>query len=131
MMHLPPGQFDGDAGAAADLPSRPDASVLNEAIPLFFIGRNRNGLWLARESGGQTGGVFLFKESALRFAKESSFPRGCATMFLTERFELDVENSGNPLVALLDAALGIAARLIPDYPPEIPLGRRNFKSDWR
>ena len=50
-------------------------------------------------------------------------------MIVTERFELDVENRGNPLVALLDAALGSAAGLIPDYPPEIPLGRKNFKND--
>ena len=67
MMHLPPGHFDG---AAADLPDRPDASVLNEAIPLFFIGRNRNGLWLAREAGGKSGGMFLFK--GWRFASPSS-----------------------------------------------------------
>jgi hypothetical protein len=130
MMHVSPENFDGTAGTAAKLPRRPDASVLNEAIPLFFIGRNKNGLWLAREAGGQAGGIFLFRDSALRFAGQHSLPGGCATMFLSESFELDFKNRGNPLVAWLDAALGIAARLIPAYPPAIPIGRKYFK-DWQ
>ena len=29
---------------ATQLPRRPDASVLSEAIPLFYIGRNKSGL---------------------------------------------------------------------------------------
>jgi hypothetical protein len=35
------------------LPQRPDATMLSEAIPLFFIGRNHNGLWVAREATGE------------------------------------------------------------------------------
>jgi len=35
--------------AATKFPQRPDARALSEAIPLFFIGRNKNGLWVARE----------------------------------------------------------------------------------
>ena len=61
MMHVSPENFDGASRAAAKLPGRPDASVLNELIPLFFIGRNKNGLWVVREAGGQTGGMFLFQ----------------------------------------------------------------------
>ncbi len=118
-------------GTATKFPQRPDARVLSETIPLFFIGRNKNRLWVAREAEGQTGGVFLLKRSALRFAKKNSVPVGCATMFLTERFELDVENQGNPFVTWLDAIRRAWRRLIPKYPPPIPIGRKKFKGEWR
>ena len=118
-------------GTAGKFPRRPDARVLSETIPLFFIGRNKNGLWVAREAEGRTGGVFLFKRSAVRFAAKTSAPAGCATMFLTERFELDVENQGNPLVTWLDAVQRAWRRLIPEYPPPMPIGRKKFKGEWR
>ncbi len=38
--------------SARRLPRRPDGSVISEAIPLFYIGRNKNGLWVAREVRG-------------------------------------------------------------------------------
>jgi hypothetical protein len=91
------------------LPPRPGPNILSEAIPLFFIGRNKDGFWVAREADGRIGGIFLCKQSALRFANRSTQPGGCATMFLSECFELDVENKGNPLVAHLCAAM----RLVP------------------
>lgn len=118
-------------GTATKFPQRPDASALSEAIPLFFIGRNKNGLWVAREAEGQTGGVFLLKRSALRFVRKNSVPVGCATMVLTERFELDVKNQGNPLVTWLDAVQRAWRRLIPEYPPPMPIGRKKFKGEWR
>lgn len=89
--------------------------MLSESIPLFFIARNRAGLWIVREADGRTGGMFLFRTSALRFATKSSAPKGCATMFLAERLELDVENHGNPLMGWIGAALQGAARYIPQY----------------
>jgi hypothetical protein len=113
MMHVPPGHFDSAAVAPAKLPDRPDAGVLHEAIPLFFIGRNKNGLWVAREAKGRAGGIFLFRESALHFAERSSAPIGCATMFLAERFELDVENEGNRMLGVVDAAIRVATERAP------------------
>src|SRR5271167_4409831 len=115
---------------AGKFPRRPDARVLSETIPLFFIGRNKNGLWVAREAEGQTGGVFLLKRSALRFVKKNSVPVGCATMFLAQGFDLDVENQGNPRVTWLDAVQGAWRGLIPDYPPPMPIGRKKFKEKW-
>lgn len=107
-------------------PDRPDAEVLSESIPLFFIGRNEAGLWVAREADGRAGGTFLFRSSALRFAKRCSAPGGCATMFLAQRFELDLQEGGNRLVAWLAAIWRAVPRLIPEYPPPIPLGRKRF-----
>ena len=90
--------------AATKLPQRPDPSILSEAIPLFFIGRNSDGFWVAREADGRVGGIFLLKRSALQFAKRNTEPDGCATMFVSEQFELDIVNHGNFLVAHLAAA---------------------------
>ena len=76
--------------AAAQLPRRPDASALSEAIPLYFIGRNKNGLWVVREAEGRSGGLFFLKQSAVHFARRQSQPSGCAMMFLDEPIELDI-----------------------------------------
>ena len=126
-----PNQRAAGPGTAAKFPQRPDARVLSEAIPLFFIGRNKNGLWVAREAEGRTGGVFLLKWSALRFAKQNSAPAGCAIMFLVESFELDIENQGRRFVTWLEAIRRGWRRLIPEYPPPIPIGRKTFKGEWR
>ena len=82
-----------------------DPGVVNASIPTFFVGRNRDGFWIARDAKGENGGVFLFKSSALAFARRTSWPSGCATVFPSERFELDVENHGNPLVDYLKPLL--------------------------
>ena len=130
MKHFSPTLVDTTAREAVILPNRPDARVLNRVIPLFFIGRNKNGFWLAREAGGRVGGMFLLRRSAVRFAREASTPHGCATMFLVNTFELDTWNCGNPLVGWLDAALGLLCRFIPDYPPPIPIAEKYRKRNW-
>jgi hypothetical protein len=78
-----------------------DPGIVSASIPAFFIGRDHDGFWLARDAKGETGGIFLFKSSALAFARQASRPLGCATIFLSERSELDVENQGNRLTAYL------------------------------
>jgi hypothetical protein len=75
-----------------------DPGIVNEAIPAFFIGRNKEGFWVARDVNGQIGGIFVLENSALSFARRHSEPNGCATIYPSERFELDLENRGNPLV---------------------------------
>ena len=118
-------------GMTAKFPRRPDSGVLSESIPLFFIARNRVGLWVAREAEGRTGGIFLFKRSVLRFAERNSGPRGCATMFLAERLELDLANRGNRLIGWIGAVLNVLARYIPDYPPPIPMLQKKQKGEWQ
>jgi hypothetical protein len=86
------------------LPQRPDPSIISEAIPLFYIFQNGVGFWVTREEKGHIGGIFVFRRSALRFAKCNSEPPGCATMLFSERFELDTENHGNPFVPELAVA---------------------------
>jgi hypothetical protein len=85
--------------AAALKPLDPD--VVSAAIPVFFIGRNKAGLWVAREANGRIGGLFLFKRSAMDFANRQSAPARCALVFPAESFELDLENCGNLLIVLV------------------------------
>jgi hypothetical protein len=89
---------------------RPGPEVVNESIPVFFVGRNRDGLWVARDAKGKRGGIFWRKQSALRFANRSAGPTGCALVFPQARFELDIENAGNPVVAHLGPLLHLATR---------------------
>ena len=87
-----------------------DASVLNASIPAFYIGRDKDGFWLARDTKGRVGGIFLLESSALAFARRHSAPCGCATIHASERFELDVENRGNPLIIHLRPLMRLAMR---------------------
>jgi hypothetical protein len=96
--------------AAVDLKPL-DPEIVSAAIPAFFIGRNRAGLWVAREANGRAGGLFLFKSSAVDFANRQSAPTRCALVFPTEIFELDIENRGNPLIVLAEQARRLLARL--------------------
>jgi hypothetical protein len=87
-----------------------DPGIVNEAIPAFFVGRNKEGFWVARDAKARIGGIFLLENSALSFARRNSRPEGCATIFPSERFELDLENNGNPLVAHVGWLKRVAAR---------------------
>ncbi len=87
-----------------------DPGIVNETIPAFFIGRNMDGFWVARDARGRIGGIFLLENSARSFARRNSRPAGCATIFPSERFELDLKNKGNPLAAQLGWLKRLAMR---------------------
>src|SRR6185369_15505431 len=74
-------------------------------------GRNRDGFWVARDAKGRNGGIFLLRASAASFARALSGQSGCATIFPTERFELDLKNSGNPLIPFLRPLMRLAQHL--------------------
>jgi hypothetical protein len=93
--------------------ARPGPEVLSRTIPVVFIGRNRAGLWVARDADGKFGGLFWRKGSALNFAKTNAGAAGCAALFPRARFELDLENHGNPLAAGLGAAKLFLGRHLP------------------
>ena len=99
----------------ASFPKRPDISVLSETIPLFYIGQNNDGFWVAREASGRCGGVFLLRRSALRFAQQKSVPAGCATMLLNDPLELDVTNEGSRIVEPLTELVDLVRRRAPTF----------------
>ncbi len=94
----------------ARLPTRPDATILSESIPLFFIGRNHSGVWVAREAAGRCGGLFLFRWSAARFARKNGLAGGGATMLVEHSIELDLPNQGSRLAAPIATAADIVRR---------------------
>jgi len=116
-------------GNRPSFPQRPNPQTLSETIPLYFITRNKNGFWIAREAEGRIGGMFVLQRSALRFAKKISAPIGCATMFLPQRLELDIVNRGSKIAAWLNAAVGKLGSLVPDHPPTISIRREIFSGD--
>lgn len=87
-----------------------DPSVVSAEIPAFFIGRNKEGFWVARDVNGKIGGIFLLENSAVSFARKNSEPAGCATIFPSETIELDLENSGNRLLDHLQSLMHLATR---------------------
>ncbi len=106
-VHVPPaGQPEASAPRFEPL----DPGIVSDAIPAFFIGRNRSGFWVAREAKGRIGGLFLLKGSALAFAHAQGGPAGCATIFPHQRFELDLENEGNALAVPLAPLVRLATR---------------------
>jgi hypothetical protein len=105
--NVPPEQH-----VTANTPFQPlDPGIVNASIPGFFIGRNKEGFWLARGVKGQIGGIFLLESSALAFARRNSRPSGCATIFPSERFELDLENQGNPFIVYLRPSMRLAMQV--------------------
>ncbi len=95
-----------EASAARFAPLGRD--VLSETIPAFYIGRNKAGLWVVREAKGRTGGMFLLRSSALSFARARGGTAGCATIFPSERIELDLVNEGNPFASGLGRLMRLA-----------------------
>ena len=87
-----------------------DPGIVSDEIPAFFIGRNKEGFWVARDVNGQIGGIFLLENSAVSFARRNSQPAGCATIFPSGTIELDLENRGNPLVTRLGPLIHLAMR---------------------
>lgn len=96
--------------SAQKLPRRPGAHTLSNAIHLFFIGQNRDGLWIARDAEGRVGGIFWCRRSALNFSDESTAPVGCAKMFMCRPIELDIKNNGNRLVTRLSVVKRVLTR---------------------
>lgn len=104
----PPGGLP--AGEIAT-PFRPlDPDTLSDAIPAFFIGRSREGFWVARDAKGRSGGLFLLERSAVLFARAQSEPTGCATIYPRERFELDLANQGNRFIPQIRWLVRLARR---------------------
>lgn len=65
--------------------------------PIFMIGRDSRGNWVAQEQGGARGGLFVDRAGALKFAKSESGNEPRAVVWVSGVFELDI--SGAPASA--------------------------------
>jgi hypothetical protein len=100
-------------GQIVPLPRGPNRTFFSDSIPLFFIGRNKSGFWVAREAEGRSGGLFLFRQSAARFARKKSSPPGCAIMVVERPIELDLPNQGNRLIEPIGTIIDVIRRRAP------------------
>jgi hypothetical protein len=77
------------AGQAA----RPPSDLLP---PIFMIGRDSGGHWVAQEQGGLHGGLFLNRAAAMKYAKFESgnYPR--AVVIVSGVLELDASGASAP-----------------------------------
>ena len=68
-------------------PSEPLAAALRS--PALTIGQNSRGLWVVRDPGGMTGGIFLGRPDAMRFAAwEHGRPR--TALLATDSIEFEI-----------------------------------------
>jgi hypothetical protein len=102
-------------------PERPDPTIINESIPLFCIERNREGFWVAQDCDGPSCGSFLFKASAVQFAKKAS-PE-CGLMFPDRQSNVSEPVSAAPLDWMVSAAVPILHG-VADISPRSSLGAR-------
>ena len=68
-----------------------------QVTPLFLIGKNSRGNWVAQKKHGLTGGLFVNRAAALKFALFENGNRPEAVIAVPGTFELDM--SGNALAA--------------------------------
>jgi hypothetical protein len=93
---------------------RPDANALDPNIPLFLIGKSKDGFWVAREENGRAGGTFFTERGARHFAQRWASPRGCASVAVSDPIELESRDDGNVLISLIRDLKSKGANRIPE-----------------
>jgi hypothetical protein len=58
--------------------------------PVFFIGKNSRGNWIAQDRNGLCGGLFVDRSQALRFALFENGHHADAIVMVPGTFELDM-----------------------------------------
>jgi hypothetical protein len=58
-------------------------------MPIFMIGRDSRGNWVAQEQGGARGGLFADRAAALKFAKSENGDRPYTVVWVSSILELD------------------------------------------
>jgi len=87
--------------------------------PLFLIGQNSRGQWIAQKQAGRCGGLFVSRAAALKFALLENGNRREAVITVPDAFELDM---GERTFALVHSAPAAASPRItsPSRPASAP-----------
>jgi hypothetical protein len=64
-----------------------------QAAPMFVVGQDDEGHWIVRDSRGLSGGLFVDKAAAIRFAAFESNRRPQAVLFVPEHIRLSLSGS--------------------------------------
>ena len=89
--------------------------------PLFLVGQDRQGNWVARDQSGLCGGLFVGRDEALKFARAENGNRPQAIVMVDDVLELDMSVTPRTRQALLGAVS--TAR-----PPKQPARRSRRKA---
>jgi hypothetical protein len=68
--------------------NRPAVSRLES--PLFLVGQDSHGNWVARDQSGLCGGLFVGRDEALKFARAENGNRPQAVLVVDDVLELDM-----------------------------------------
>ena len=63
---------------------------------LFFLGKDREGHWIARDQSGLRGGLFVDHEKALKFALSENGNQPQAVITLSGILDLDFNSNASP-----------------------------------
>lgn len=74
--------------------ARRHAPIRSES-PLFLVGKNSRGNWVARDQSGLCGGLFIGRAAALKFALSENGNRPEAVRMVTGVLELDMTATPN------------------------------------
>jgi hypothetical protein len=69
----------------------------SKTVPVFLVGKDSRGRWVAQKQHGLTGGLFVNQAAAIKFALLENGRRPEAVITVPGVFELDM--SGAPLAA--------------------------------
>ena len=61
--------------------------------PLFLVGKDSHGNWVARDQSGLCGGLFVGRDEALKFARAENGNRPQAIVMVDDVLELDMSAS--------------------------------------
>jgi hypothetical protein len=70
---------------AATVPHAPTAA------PLYYIGRNGSGHWVVRDASGRSGGIFVDRAQAIKFAMFENGRHPEAVVMVPGTLELDLK----------------------------------------
>jgi hypothetical protein len=76
--------------------------------PLFLVGKDSHGNWVARDQSGLCGGLFVGRDEALKFARAENGNRPQAIVMVEDVLELDM--SATPRVSRNWVGAASAAR---------------------
>jgi hypothetical protein len=82
--------------------NRPAVNALES--PLFLVGKDSHGNWVARDQSGLCGGLFVGRDEALKFARAENGNRPQAVVVVDDVLELDMSVTPGTSRALLGAA---------------------------
>ena len=82
--------------------NRPAVNSLES--PLFLVGKDSHGNWVARDQSGLCGGLFVGRDEALKFARAENGNRPQAIVMVDDVLELDMSVTPRTVQGLLVAA---------------------------